>query len=95
MAMTGASWPAVCTKSLERGARLDLKDAFVLKEKLAGLERARVLAVAKVIFLIVQVQSACLQVTLKTLPRARRTQHLFCGRPLSRVMDQQCLWRML
>lgn len=55
MAMTGASWPAVCTKSLERGARLDLKDAFVLKEKLAGLERARVLAVAKVIFLIVQV----------------------------------------
>lgn len=54
--MTGASWPAVCTKSLERGARFNLKDAFVLKEKLAGLERARVLAVAKdIIFLIVQV----------------------------------------
>jgi hypothetical protein len=50
VAMTSASWPAVCTKSLEQGVRLDLKDVFVLKEKLVSLERTRVLAVAKGIF---------------------------------------------
>ena len=52
-AMTITSWLAVC-KGIERGVRLDLKDAFVLKEKpVVGLERARGLLVANNIFLIV------------------------------------------
>jgi len=51
--MTITSWLAVC-KGIERGVRLDLKDAFVLKEKpVVGLERARGLLVANNIFLIV------------------------------------------
>lgn len=53
MAMASAPWLAVC-KRIERGVRLN---TFVLKEKVAGFERARVLVVANDIFLIVQVES--------------------------------------
>lgn len=51
--MASAPWLAVC-KRIERGVRLN---TFVLKEKVAGFERARVLVVANDIFLIVQVES--------------------------------------